>query len=71
MAKIFWSNRIRYVCVVQMLLVMPLGTERSNYDQILSNNNSLCDDSNSTEMPVSRIFLKSEDQEKPSAVFKS
>lgn len=54
-----------------MLLVMPLGTERSNYDQILSNNNSLCEDSNSTEMPVSRIFLKSKDQEKPSAVFKS
>lgn len=50
MAKIFWSNIIRYVCVVWIVPIMPLGIERSNYDQIISSNNSLCDDSSITDL---------------------
>lgn len=37
---------------------MPLGTERYIYDQIVSSNNSLYDDSGSTDTPVSQIYLK-------------
>lgn len=37
---------------------MPLGTERCNYDQIVSSNNSLCDDSGWNDTPVSQIYLK-------------
>jgi len=36
---------------------MCLCTERYNYDQIVSSNNSLYDYSSLTDMPVSQIYL--------------
>lgn len=55
--KFFWSVIITYECVVQIIFIMSLCAESYNYDQIVSSNNSLYDDSSSTDMSLSQFYL--------------